>query len=421
MQARLATALLVPLSLLPASARAQERPTPVRLYARAGVLPLGEFGADVAVLGDLDGDGVGEWMAGRTGPPSGSWLAELRVYSGASGSLLYTLPGLGRIGPLFLETLADLGDVDGDGVSDFAFGNANAAKGQSPNVGAVVVYSGATGVELYTRFGIHPSGGFGASLAALGDVDDDGVPDFVAGAIGTLNENAWVVSGATGGIHLRVKGPKGLGDIEFGWAAAALGDVDGDGRPDFAIGTRKGGFVDAYSSASGALLHRASGGPSFGRRLASIGDVNGDGSSDLLAGEPSLNRVHVLSGRDGSRLRTLTAPEGASFGLSLAPAGDVDRDHVPDFLVGDPHFGQRRGRAQLFSGRSGRVLFEVVGSDPDDLLGAGVAGGAGLGARGGPGFVIGAPGADRPRNQGDRLTPEAGGVTVWSAWPARGG
>jgi len=131
----------------------------------------------------------------------------------------------------------------------------------------------------------------------------------------------------------------------------------------------------------------------------------------FLVREPGDNAVHVLSGRDGVRLSTVTAPDGSHFGSAIAAAGDVDRDRVPDYLVGDDGFHQRRGRVQVISGRRVRVLFEIVGSRPDALLGAGVAGGADFDANGRPDFVIGAAGADRPQlDQGE--------VTTWSGWRA---
>jgi hypothetical protein len=403
-------ALLLATAPAAAPAQAQHAPQPVQLSAQAGSLRRDEFGADVAVVGDLDGDGFDEWMAGKSGPPFGG-MPQLRVYSGGSGALLYEIDGPGMINGLFLESLADLGDVDGDGVTDFAFAVANASMASSPNVGNVVVYSGATGLELYTRWGLRSFGGFGASLAVLGDVTGDAVPDFVVGAIGSLDENAWVVSGANGAIFRRVPGPRGLGDIEFGWSAAALGDVDGDGRPDFAIGTRSGGLVSAYSSTSGALLFRAHGGSSFGIRLAPIGDVDRDGQADLLVGEPEVNAVHIVSGRDGTRLTTVHAPDGSNFGDALAAAGDVDRDRIPDFLVGDDGYRHGSGRVRLYSARNGRLLFEVVGARPGERLGASVAGGAHFDANEWPDLVVGAPGALRPERG-------VGEVTTWSGWRA---
>lgn len=390
---------------------AQHRPTPTELYAEFGWLQRAEFGADVAVLGDLDGDGCAEWIAGRTGPPNGSRPPQARVHSGRDGSLLYVYEGTGSVGTLFLESLCDLGDVDGDGVSDFAFGNSNAPVGGQFNVGAVTVYSGATGLELYVREGITSFGAFGASLAALGDVDGDGVSDFVVGAIGTLNENAWVVSGADGTILYRVRGPTNMGDIEFGWAAAATGDLDGDSIPDFAVGTLSGGFVDFRTGSTGARLRRVPGGASFGSVLADLGDLDRDGCRDLLVGEPAANTVHVLSGRSGETLATIAVPDGVSFGTSVARAGDLDHDHVPDFLVGDPGFAEGRGRVLVFSGRKGRILYEVVGALPNDRVGSAVAGGADLSGDGRPDFLVGATGVDT-------ALPGAGEVKAWSGWRA---
>jgi hypothetical protein len=83
-----------------------------------------------------------------------------------------------------------------------------------------------------------------------------------------------------------------------GIAVAGLGDVDGDGTPDFAVGTLVFGSiapnaftgqVRIYSGASSLLLHTLNGtSPNdfFGHSLASLGDLDGDGVSDFLVGAP---------------------------------------------------------------------------------------------------------------------------------------
>jgi hypothetical protein len=148
--------------------------------------------------------------------------------------------------------------------------------------------------------------------------------------------------------------------------------------------------------------------------LVPIGDLDGDGARDLVVGEPEANRVHVLSGRDGSTRLVLESPDGASFGTAIATVGDVDRDGLPDLAVGDPGHAGRRGRVQVFSDRQGRLLYEVRGAQPGDQLGSSLAGGLDVDANGWAELVIGAPGAEEA---GQGLA-DAGEVGLWSTWPA---
>ncbi len=382
-----------------------------RLYAVLGWFAGEEFGAAVAVLGDLDGDGVAEWMAERGGPRPGSRRPELFVLSGRDGLLLHDIHGQGVVDTIFfLESLADLGDVDLDGVDDFAFGNSSARVNAMANAGRVVVHSGRTGQELYVVNGVLSGGAFGASLASIGDVDLDGRPDFVVGQIGGMDENAWVVSGATGTMLFRVHGPPG-NDPEFGYVVAPTGDLDLDGTPDFAVGSHSLRRVRFYSGASGALLRSLNGGRSFGRHLADLGDVDGDGFRDLLIDEAGRHVVAIASGRTGESLAAVPIPAGVD---SLAAAGDVDGDGADDFLVGDGSAGAGTGVVMLYSTRTLKVLAKVVGQRAGDRFGDSVAGGADFDADGRLDFVVGAPGADGFARGG-----AAGEASIWSFGAAR--
>ncbi|MFQ5748137.1 MAG: FG-GAP repeat domain-containing protein [Planctomycetota bacterium] len=385
---------------------------PARLGREFGPFQGAKLGIDMAFLGDLDGDGYPEWMAGRAGKQPGMNHPELRVFSGGDGSLLYDVGGFGGINSLFLESLADIGDVDGDGVDDFAFGNSNAPVNGQSNVGKVAVYSGKTGLNLYTVEGLFFFGGFGSSLAAVGDVNGDGRPDFVVGQLGTLNENAYMINGADGTFLFNVRGPTNLGDIEFGYSAAPAGDLDGDGIPDFAVGTHSGKLVQFFSGGTGALLRTVNGGPTFGRELADLGDADGDGLRDLLVNQTSANTVHLISGMDGSTLASVAATDGVDFGISIAGAGDMDGDGAPDFLVGDDGALQGAGRVRLYSSATLEILFELTGTKSNDHVGSSVAGGTDLNRDGWPDFLIGAVGRD-----GALLN--VGEAAAWSGHPLR--
>src|SRR5690606_5860846 len=85
----------------------------------------------------------------------------------------------------------------------------------------------------------------------------------------------------------------------------------------------------------------------FGHAVAASPDLNGDGLADVIIGAPgeahaglaAAGRVHVVSGANGVRLRTLVSPHakaGGLFGYAVASVPDANGDGVPDILVGAP-------------------------------------------------------------------------------------
>jgi hypothetical protein len=90
---------------------------------------------------------------------------------------------------------------------------------------------------------------FGLALAGVGDIDGDGVPDLAAGApyqnvAGQGNQGrVFLFSGASGQLVLTLTKPSPQAQAQFGWTLAGVGDVDGDGVPDLAVGAP---FQDVY-------------------------------------------------------------------------------------------------------------------------------------------------------------------------------
>jgi hypothetical protein len=196
-------------------------------------------GRGVAPAGDFNGDGVPDIAVGSPDFPVGSFgpLGIVRVHSGVNGKVLKTLPGPGVSGAQFGGVVAAAGDLDADGVPDLI---ASGDMEYSDYVGHVRAFSGATGAVLFTLEG-EPHDRLGSSLSAAGDWDGDGHADVLAGAGASYGDNyVLLISGATGAVlkKLMIDQPwLSFGfDTQFGAACAGTGDVDGDGRADFAVG-----------------------------------------------------------------------------------------------------------------------------------------------------------------------------------------
>lgn len=329
----------------------------------------GSFGRSMDALGDVDGDGFGDFAISET-PGGGSPPSFVYVYSGASGAVLFTLSAaaaaVGRLG----ATIEGIDDVDGDGRSELLV----LATG-----GQVICYSGATGSEVFRLMAPGSGLDFGLRLAGLGDLDGDGVGDFavsdtryLATQPSIVRGRAIVYSGATRSQLFTVDG--GPSTRNFAKALSDAGDVDGDGLCDLLVGSEDlsiGGFVQVISGGTGAEIRRlepAVSGEVFGDAVSGAGDVDGDGTDDILVGSPRDSSVLVNAGIgyvfSGSTGRELFRVEGTTIsewvGASVAGAGDLDGDGRAEVLFGRPRLGtaaQDPGRVSCHTlGPDARVL-----------------------------------------------------------------
>ena len=345
----------------------------IQSVAGASGAQLGEV---LANAGDLDRDGYDDLAAGT--PAEGGNVGAVRVYSGATGAILLHVPGdtATKLG----QAVASAGDVDGDGVDDLVVGTAKATK-------AVRILSGQDGSEL-AAFDEWIWTDLGASVAGVGDLDGDGVPDVAAGAPNAsmgapASGGAVVFSGRTGVPLLELGGSK---LTQLGRALAAVGDVNKDGTVDLALGNweyegvaQSSGIARVLSGVDGSTLLEAEGeqaNDGFGYAVAGPGDLNGDGHADVAFGAPRASSgaglVRVLSGKDGAVLWSAVGQTGDWQGQALAPAGDFDGDGTPDLIVGAPRAANKSGAVRVLSGKDGAVLLEHIG-ESDAQLGSGVA------------------------------------------------
>ena len=185
---------------------------------------------------------------------------------------------------------------------------------------------------------------------------------------------------------------------QFGWIARKIGDVDGDGVPDFVTSAPTSGFggpgsgrVYVYSAKSGKLLWSTDGkaGDQLGIGIEAAGDVNHDGIPDVVASAPGAGKAYVYSGKDGKPLITMTAEDrNDSFGRHVAGVGDVNGDGHADVMVGAPGNDNQRGAAYVYSGRDGTLLLKLTGEAAGDGFGSAV---SGLSGKTGTLLLVGAP------------------------------
>lgn len=324
-------------------------------------------------------------------------------------------------GQLAGRALAAGVDVNGDGWPDFALG-APAAGARS---GAALVQDGLSGATLVRIPGAEAGEELGSSVALLRDAD--GVPggELVAGAPLSLSGAGRVVVASIPGGAVQMSLPGAAPGDAFGSAVAALRDVNGDGRSDFAVGAPGAnggrGLVRVVSGADGSeirTLFGSSDGERFGEAVASVADRDGDGTPDLLVGAPDFTpspelaragRVRVMSIASGAEILAVEGLDaGARLGAAVASVPDANGDLAADFVAGAPDASAGRGAAILFSGANGDRLLRLDGSGPSDAFGSAVAGLPDASGDERGEVVVGAPGA-RP---GARLG--AGAALVFS-------
>ena len=330
------------------------------------------FGEDVDFAGDLDGDGVPEILIGAPSFDAGGlWSAgAVYVFSGATGALIRRIDGWEQYAS-FGRAVCNPGDVNGDGVDDILIGAQDA-----PQTGSAYLYSGASFQILHHFQGNVFQGAFGYSVAGAGDVDGNGLPDVIVGAPGPRSQkgSVFVYSGQTGALLHQID-PKGRVE-DFGFSVSTAGDVNQDGHDDLLIGApvtwhgiRKGGSAFIYSGKGGHLLFQVDGlyeEGRFGESVAYVGDINGDGYPDHAVGSPGAEAtkkesgaVFVFSGADGSQIYFEPGRKvNQKLGYDVSYAGDVDGDGFPDILASSGWGRRYIANRELVSG-----LFVISGAD----------------------------------------------------------
>jgi len=263
------------------------------------------LGNAVSAIPDMTGDGVGDFLAGAKGDDDAAGNAgSVLLFSGADCSFvrIYLDPGAGSSDALGIS-VSWIGDITGDSIPEVVAGvwrDDDAVLGV--DAGSVVVFNGATAAVVYKA--TDPMGAasdwLGGAVANVGDIDGDTIDDIAAGVSldddsGSQSGSVVLFSGADGSFIRKLTA--GSTSDNLGTSVAAIGDVNGDTVPDIAAGApgedvaaNNHGAVVIFSGIDGSVL-RTMTDPSFavanisiGSSLASMGDLTGDGISEVLAG-----------------------------------------------------------------------------------------------------------------------------------------
>ena len=344
--------------------------------------------------------------------------------------------------------VAPLGDLDGDGCTDLALGG----RGVWPNSSATcAVESGQTLLQMgKLKLPALPDvSQFGSALDGPGDVDGDGVPDVLVGApggvlcsfpLGCFGSSRGTASLNSGTSFLSVQGWQGANENDrLGAAVAGLGDVDGDGFPDLAIGAPQrndtaasgAGYVQVVSGATGVVLNTwfgAQPGDGFGWSVAGPGDTDGDGVRDVLIGAPwakgdapASGWAGLYRGNDGTLLESWNGKATDDRFGQVAAGQDVDGNGLPDLLIGAPGrdgpAGSNAGAVAAYAAR-GAALLELDGATAGSGLGARVTGVGDIDGNGYADVLAGTAPTDPDAPSFARLYSGRGGGLIYDLQPS---
>jgi len=324
------------------------------------------FGAGVAGLGDLDGDGIPDLAVGARNDDDGGndkgavWILFLnsdgtvkshQKISDTEGGFTGVLASNTRFG----ESVANLGDVDGDGVQDIAMG----AQSDDSSRGAVwILFLNSDGTVKSHQKILDTEGGFngildigddfGIAVAGLGNLDGDSVPDLAVGADGDDDGGndkgaVWILflnSDGTVKSHQKISNTEGGftgvldNEDQFGFSGAGLGDLDGDAIPDLAVGAL---FDDDGGLDTGAFY---------------ILFLNGDGT---------VKSHQKISDTEGGFTGVINT--GDHFGFSITSVGDLDGDMALDLAVGanrDDDGGNNQGAVWILFLNAQQVIGGIL-------------------------------------------------------------
>jgi FG-GAP repeat len=394
------------------------------------------YGSDSQGIGDLDGDGIPDLAVGAVLDDDGFtdagavWILFLNLDGSVKSykKIANNTNGFGNelgAADVFGNAIESVGDLDGDGIIDLAVGAMYDDDGGSARGAIYILFMNTDGtVSTYQKIS-DTSGGFGGTLATydffgtsianLGDLDGDGINDLAVGAFGDDDGGSgrgavWILfMNVDGTVKSEIEISDGNGgfptdsldnDDRFGFGVETIGDLDSDGVIDIIVGaiydddgnTNAGalwvlflnsdGTVKAtqkISSTAGDLNITMDAADIFGMYTQYMGDSNGDGDINIMVaarndddGGTNKGAFYILDlGTDGKvnsseKISDTSAnfssqlDNGDRFGSSLSMIGDLNNDGIVEYGVGsilDDDGGTDRG-----------AIYEMTFNGPTTLL-----------------------------------------------------
>lgn len=388
-----------------------------------GFIFIGEVAGDntgysVSSAGDINGDGINDLVVGGNYNPNNGntkcyvifgskapWKSPLE-HSSLNGNNGFTING-GILSDSSRFVGSGIGDVNGDGIDDLIIGayNSNFWAGRSYVIygsksswNSTLDLSNIKGVNGFVLNG-QANDYSGSSVSGAGDINGDGIADFIVGAPGVYFASqsygrTYVIFGSKAGWKSpfelsSINGFNGFilngeapGDFT-GSSVSAGGDINGDGIADLIVGAifaspnnktgagktfvifgaRRGWWsspmnLSSLNGANGFILNGEAAGDSCGGSVSGAGDINGDGISDLIVGasdafptnKPFAGKSYVIFGSKAGwnsriELSSLNGINGFilngedaydNSGSSVSGAGDINGDGIDDIVVGAP-------------------------------------------------------------------------------------
>ena len=383
-----------------------------------------QAGWSVSSAGDVNGDGIDDFIVGaHGGDDGGTYAGEAYVIYGKLGSTRGTLDltNLAASDGFIIQgdaasdragfSVSSAGDVNGDGIDDLIVG-AYLGDDGGTNAGEAYVIYGKSGSTRGTvdLTGLAASDGFiiqgdtagdyaGTSVSGAGDINGDGIDDLIVGAVG----------GDDGGSNA------GEVYVIYGQSGSTRGRLD----------------LTNLATSDGFIIQGDVAADQAGRSVSGAGDINGDGIDDLIVGAnggddggSSAGEAYVIYGKSGSTrgtvdLTNLAASEGFiiqgdaagdSAGFSVSSAGDVNGDGIDDLIVGafgGDDGGNGAGEAYVIYGKLGSTRgtvdltalaasdgFIIQGDAAADQAGISVSGAGDVNGDGIDDLIVGAAGGD---------------------------